>query len=159
MTVDQLEEYGLRQMDDGEIQAFLSEHSTGVLGLPTADVPYLLPLSYGFDDGSCLYFTYLLGESSQKAALTEEAGRGRFLVYDIETAFEWQSVMLAGDITSVPEEEWSDIGAIAQNAWRPNTLQTATTAGGVALYEFKITELAGIQQTGLAPEFRENIEP
>ena len=159
MTIDQLEEYGLEQMDDEEIREFLSEHSTGVLGLPTTDVPYLLPLSYGFDDEASLYFTYLLGESSQKADLTEQAGRGRFLVYDIDTAFEWQSVMLAGDISSVPEEEWSDITAMTQNAWRPNTLQTATTSGGVALYEFEITELAGIRQTGLAPGFRENIEP
>ena len=67
--------------------------------------------------------------------------------------------MLAGDISSVPEDEWSDITAMTQNAWRPNTLQTATTSGGVALYEFEITDLAGIRQTGLAPNFRENIEP
>lgn len=159
MTVEQLEAYGLEQMDDEEMHDFLSAHSTGVLGLPTTDVPYLLPLSYGFDDGACLYFTYLLGDSSQKAELTERAGRGRFLVYDIDTAFEWQSVMLAGDISSVPEDEWSEITAMTQNAWRPNTLQTATTSGGVALYEFEITDLAGIRQTGLAPDFRENIEP
>jgi nitroimidazol reductase NimA-like FMN-containing flavoprotein (pyridoxamine 5'-phosphate oxidase superfamily) len=159
MTIDQLEEYGIEQMDDEEIREFLAEHSTGVLGLPTTDVPYLLPLSYGFDDGACLYFTYLLGESSQKADLTERAGGGRVLVDEIETQFEWQSVMLAGDIRSVPEEEWSDITAMTQNAWRPNTLQTATTSGGVAVYEFEITDLAGVQQTGLAPDFRENIEP
>ncbi|WP_336338405.1 pyridoxamine 5'-phosphate oxidase family protein [Haloarcula brevis] len=159
MTIDQLAEYGLEQMADEEIRAFLADHSTGVLGLPTADIPYLVPLSYGFDDGAALYFTYLLGESSRKADLTEQAGRGRFLVYDIETAFEWQSVMLDGDISRVPEAEWDDITALTQNAWRPNTLQTATTSGGVALYEFEITDLAGIRQTGLAPGFRENIEP
>ncbi|GCF16113.1 hypothetical protein Harman_40480 [Haloarcula mannanilytica] len=159
MTIDQLEEYGLEQMDDEEIEAFLSTHSTGVLGLPMSDIPYLIPLSYGFDNGSCLYFTYVTGESSQKAELTEKAGRGRFLVYNVDTAFEWQSVMLDGDITSVPEDDWPEIEAITQNAWRPNTLQTATTSGGVTLYQFEITDLAGIRQTGLAPDFRENIEP
>ncbi|EMA27654.1 hypothetical protein C444_19257 [Haloarcula japonica DSM 6131] len=32
------------------------------------------------------------------------ADRRRFLVYDIDTQFEWQSVLLAGDISSVPKD-------------------------------------------------------
>lgn len=159
MTIDQLEEYGLELLDDNEIREYLSTQSTGVLGLPTGGVPYLIPLSYGFDEESTLYFTYLLGESSRKKELTDRADRARFLVYSIETTFNWQSVMLTGEISAVPEDEWSDIQALTRNRWRPNTLQTANTSGGVAVYEFAISEQAGIRQTGLAPGFRENIEP
>lgn len=159
MTIDQLEQYGLERMDDDAIREFLAAQSTGVLGLPTEDVPYLLPLSYGFDEDSSLYFTYLLGESSRKRELTDRTDRARFLVYSVETTFNWQSVMLVGELRAVPEDEWADLQALTTNRWRPNTLQTATTAGGVQVYEFAIAEQAGIRQTGLAPGFRENIEP
>lgn len=157
MTIDQLDEYGLERMDDEEVQSFLASQSTGVLGLPTDDIPYMLPLSYGFDGESSLYFTYLLGETSDKQELTDRAERGRFLVYDVETQFKWQSVLLAGDLRPVPDDEVGEIAAVARNAWRPNTLDAATTDGGTAVYELAIEAQTGIQQTGLAPDFRENI--
>jgi hypothetical protein len=158
MTIDELAQYGLERMDDGTIDAFLDEQSVGVLGLPTGDVPYLIPLSYA-RDGDSLYFTYLVGDPSEKDALTTEARRGRFLVYEADTAFRWQSVMLTGDLTEVPESEWGDLSVHPSNSWRPSVLQSATTAGGVKVYEFAVADRAGIKQTGLAPDFRENISP
>lgn len=158
MTIDELSRYGLERMTDEAITEFLDAHSLGVLGLPTDDVPYMLPLSYAHDDGR-LYFTYLLGESSRKESLTATSRRGRFLVYDAETMFRWQSVMLTGDITELPESEWPTLRDNPRNAWRPSVLQSATTSGGIKLYEFEIREQDGIRQTGLAPNFRENIEP
>jgi hypothetical protein len=56
MTIDELGEYGMQQMDDEEIETFLELQSQGVLGLPTEGAPYLIPMSYGFDGGSHLYF-------------------------------------------------------------------------------------------------------
>lgn len=159
MTVDQLTAYGLEQMDDEAIRSFLDQQSSGVLGLPSEGVPYMIPLSYAFDGADSLYFTYLLGASSRKEELTETAGRAGFLIYDVETMFKWQSVLLTGDLRRVPEAEWDDLDALPNNAWRPNLLQTASTSGGVAVYEFAITERNGIRQDGLAPEFRENISP
>ena len=157
MTVEDLEGYGLEQMADDAIEEFLASQSVGVLGLPTAGVPYMIPLSYAYDDGS-LYFTYLLGESSQKGTLTAQSQRGRFLVYDVETMFRWKSVMLTGDLRQVPESEWPELKAHPRNSWRPSVLQSASTSAGVSVYEFAIREQAGIEQTGLAPRFRENIE-
>ena len=49
MTVDILQAYGLEQMDEGEIADFLTNRGGGVLGLPTAGAPYLIPMSFGFD--------------------------------------------------------------------------------------------------------------
>lgn len=158
MAVNELKEYGVEQMFDSEIQAFLASQSTGVLGLATDGVPYLVPLSYGFDGGSSLYFTYLLGNSSRKMALTEETGRGRFLVFDIQTTYNWQSVLLTGDLVAVPEDEWSDIEAVAENTWRPDVLETASTNAETAIYEFRIAEQVGLRQTGLAPGFQEDLE-
>lgn len=157
MTVEELEGYGLEAMDDDAIEAFLASQSVGVLGLPTAGVPYMVPLSYAYGDGS-LYFTYLLGTSSQKGTLTAQSQRGRFLVYDVETMFRWKSVMLTGDLREVPESEWPELESHPRNSWRPSVLQSASTSAGVSVYEFAIRDQAGIEQTGLAPRFRENIE-
>jgi hypothetical protein len=157
MTVEELTQYGLEEMDDDGIEEFLRSQSVGVLGLPTAGVPYMLPLSYAYD-GESLYFTYLLGKSSQKGTLTAQAQRGRFLVYDAETPFRWQSVMLTGDLREVTESEWPDLESHPRNSWRPSVLQSATTSAGVAVYEFAIRGQSGIEQTGLAPRFRENID-
>jgi hypothetical protein len=159
VTIDELAEYGLSEMDRAAVDACLADNAVGVLGLADDGVPYLLPLSYAFDGDDRLYVTYVLGESSRKGALTERAGRGRFLVYDAETPFRWRSVSLVGTLSAVPEEEWAELGDVLAEAWRPNTLETATTSGGVAVYEFAIEAWSGVEQDGLAPGFRENIEP
>ncbi|MFB6127469.1 MAG: pyridoxamine 5'-phosphate oxidase family protein [Halolamina sp.] len=184
MTVDELAAYGLEEMSAGAVEDCLADQSTGVLGLPTDGEPYLLPLSYSYDrpggdgggsgestaagndadtdgtrDYGRLYFTYVLGSSSRKAALTERARRARFLVYDVDTQFRWRSVTVTGELVPVPEERLDDIRHVHQNAWRPSLLDSAATAGGVEVYELTVKERSGIEQDGLAPEFRENIHP
>jgi nitroimidazol reductase NimA-like FMN-containing flavoprotein (pyridoxamine 5'-phosphate oxidase superfamily) len=196
VTVDELTDYGLERMDDDAIRDCLAAESVGVLGLPTDDVPYLLPLSYGYDpdpapgtgagagaaadadasadadadtdagDGDdgrpsvgTLYFAYLTGGESRKATLTERAGRARFLVYDVETQFRWRSVLATGPLARVPEADLAAARATLGDAWRPNLLDTATTAGGVDVYGLAIEAVDGIRQSGLAPGFRENVSP
>lgn len=163
MTVDELTEYGLERMGPAAIDDCLATESVGVLGLPTDDVPYLLPLSYGYDPevgshGAC-YFAYLVGSESRKATLSERAGRARFLVYDVETTFRWRSVLATGTLARVPDDEVASVQGALGDAWRPNTLETATTAGGVDVYGLSIESVDGVEQTGLAPGFRENISP
>ncbi len=158
MSVAQLQEYGLEEMDDDAIREFVSSQSTGVLGLPMDGAPYLLPMSFAFDGDASLYFTYLLGSSSRKAALSEQADRARFLVYSVETMFNWRSVMLTGKLTEVPENEWSGLEDVLTNAWRPELFRTASTSGGVGVYEFAIQSQSGIRHTGLASGFREGAE-
>jgi len=159
MTLSELEAYGVREMDEESINACLSSGSTGVLGLPGEEAPYLLPLSYGFDGEDRLYFTYVLGESSRKGELTARAELARFLVYEAETPFRWRSVLLTGRLERVPEDQWPSIQSVLAEAWRPNTLETAATSGGVEVYEFTPQQRSGIEQDGLAPDFRENIDP
>ncbi|MXR52539.1 pyridoxamine 5'-phosphate oxidase family protein [Halovenus sp. WSH3] len=159
MTVSELEAYGMQWMDEESVDDCLSAQSTGVLGLPDEQAPYLLPLSYAFDGGDNLYFTYVLGESSRKGELTAQADLARFLVYEASSQFRWQSVLLTGRLDRVDEDQWSEIRHLLADAWQPNTLQTAATSGGVEVYEFEIRDRSGIEQDGLAPGFRENVDP
>lgn len=140
-------------MREETIEAFLASHSLGVLGLPADGGPYLVPLSYAYDDGT-LYFTFLLGAESRKERLAEEAGRGTFLVYSAETAFSWQSVLLEGEFRKVPPSEWGDLGETLAGAWRPELFETASPSRNVAIYAFDVVDASGIKHTGLAPGMR-----
>lgn len=158
MPLEYLEQYGLEQMSEDDISGFLSSQSTGVLGFSTDDVPYMIPMSYAFDDESSIYFTYLLGSDSQKEALSEQAARAGFLVYNVETMFNWESVLVSGTISSVPEAEWSELEDLLASAWRPDLFQSGKAPGRVGVYELEIDERSGIRHTGLAPGFREGVD-
>jgi len=151
MSTDELQEYGLVEMDDSEIQGFLSSQKVGVLGLPEEDGPYLFPLSFGYDGGERLYFTYLLGSGSHKAAATEATDTASFLVYKVDTMYNWESVLLSGSIAEVPESEWDSLEELLSNVWRPSVLEAATKSGAIAVYEFRIDQQTGIKHQGLPP--------
>ncbi|MFB6188490.1 MAG: pyridoxamine 5'-phosphate oxidase family protein [Halapricum sp.] len=154
MTIEELEGYGLERMNAEEIESFLDGQSHGVLGLPDDPAPYLLPLSYAFD-GTYVYFTYLRGRESRKERLSDRADRATFLVYSVETMFNWRSVLLEGDIRAVPESRWSDLEDVLADTWRPELIRMASTERRMAIYRLRIDEQSGLRHTGLSPEFTE----
>ncbi|AZH26534.1 pyridoxamine 5'-phosphate oxidase family protein [Haloplanus aerogenes] len=155
MTVDELAEYGMQRMDEGEIEAFLSSHSVGVLGLPTEGAPSLRPMSFGYDGDETLYLLYVVGSESRKAALSDRATVARFLVYTAETAFNWRSVLLTGHIDRVPDDEVTTVTADVEMPWRPDLFRRASDAERTAVYRFEITDRSGIEHLGLPPAFEE----
>ena len=150
MTVEEIQ---LTEMDDDDIRAFLRSQKTGVLGLPTGEVPYLLPMSYGYEDGSTLYFTFVGGPDSHKRGLIDGTDRARFLSYAAQSPFNWESVLLSGTVEPVPEAEWEDIAAVLESAWRPEIIETAMATEEVTVYRFAAEEWTGYKHTGLPPGF------
>jgi hypothetical protein len=153
MTLDELAEFGMVRMNETEIRDFLANQEMGVLGLPSEDVPYLLPMSFGFDGESRLYFTYVLGASSRKEELSSHTERACFLVYSADTPFIWESVSLTGTLTEVSESEWDDVRDALSNAWRPSLFESASATQDVKIYGFRIEDRTGIKHTGLPPAF------
>lgn len=151
MTVEALREFGLREMTDGEIRNFLLNQGVGVLGLPAEVAPYLLPMAFGYDGESGLYFSYFLGERSRKAELSERAPAASFLVYSAASEFSWESVLCTGPLARLPEEEWDDHREALENAWHLDIFERGNTAGEIAVYEFDVREQRGIKHTGLPP--------
>jgi len=149
MTVTALLDEGVTEMDDGAIQSFLSSQRQGVLGLPTADAPYLLPMSYGFDGESTLYFTFIGGTESRKRALVERTATARFLVYSAQTPFNWQSVQLVGPVEAVPQGEWERFAATEESAWRPEVFEQVMENSEVSVYKLRAEEWTGLRHTGL----------
>ncbi len=155
MTIDTLEAAGLTRMDDSNIAAFLSNQRVGVLGLPTGNGPYMIPLSFGYDGDRSLYFTFIGGSASRKQQLTEAAADATVLVYKVESMFHWESVLLQGGIEAVPESEWDELADVLDTAWRPELLEDAIEDGDIAVYRFHIDEKEGLRHAGLPPAFEQ----
>lgn len=154
MSVDELHEYGLERMSDGEIRGFLASQGLGILALPTEGAPYLLPLSYDYDGDRCLYFTYLVGSDSRKTRLSEGVEEASFLVFSADTMFSWESVLLTGELRKPRAEESAEPPEGASRAWRPDLFERADLSAGVEVFIFEIEDQSGIKHTGLPPEFR-----
>lgn len=154
MTVPELDAYGMLQMDSEDIEQILERKDIGVLGVPTDAAPLLRPLSFWYDGESALYFVYVLGADSRKVTASDRADVARFLVYDIETTFNWRSVLLTGAIERVPDDERRAIEEQIDASWKPDVFERAAESETTALYRFRIDDRAGIEQLELPPELR-----
>lgn len=151
MTVEGLKEFGLEAMSDEQITNFLSNQGVGVLGLPADDVPYMIPMSFGYDGESRLYFSFYVGTESRKRELSERAEAARFLVYSADSPFFWESVELEGTISEIQEGQWDEHEAALENAWHLQLFRNADSAGDLHLYAFRITSQRGFTHTGMPP--------
>lgn len=146
MSVSAIVESGMVSMDDDQISEFMTQQGVGVLGVPDEEFPYLVPLSFGYDGDSAVYFVYLLfGTESRKEDLTEQAKRGRLLVYSARSMHEWQSVSVTGQIRGVDDDEWDTLQETMENAWHPDLFSSASPMRGVRGYRFDIDDWSGIQ--------------
>lgn len=146
MSADEIRETGAAAMTDDEIDALLEAEGVGVLGLQDEAAPYVIPMSFGFDGGDRLYFTFLLfGVHSRKVELADRANEASFLVFTADSIHDWRSVRLVGEVSPVPEAEWERLQAAMENAWHPDLFSTAAPMRGVDGYEFRVTDRFGIK--------------
>ncbi len=155
MTVDELDAFGMRRMDDDDIRRTLSKRSVGVLAVATDGAPSMRPLSYWYDGEDALYFVYVLAGGSEKQRLTDAADAAQFLVYSVETTFNWRSVLLTGTVEAVSDAEREALEERMDIAWRPDLFERAAESQTTAIYRFDIEEWDGIKQLELPPELRE----
>ena len=147
MSIDAIAESTAASMSEGQMRELLEAKGVGTLGLSTGDLPYLVPISFGFDGDATLYFVFLLfGSESRKETLANEAERGRFLVYRAQSMSDWQSVSLTGRIDAVEEGDWDELRSAMENAWHPNVFSSAHPMRGVRGYRFEVDEWTGLQQ-------------
>lgn len=145
MSIGTLTESGMGSMTEEQMHTFLTEQGVGILGLATEEVPYLVPLSFGFDGDSSLYFVYLLfGTGSQKETLTDETQQGRFVTYRAKSMHEWQSVSLTGTIHTISDDEWDTLQESMENAWHSDLFASASPMRGVEGYRFDIEDWTGV---------------
>lgn len=148
MSTDEALESSATPMSDDQITQFLIDQGVGVLALPANELPYIVPMSFGYDGESVLFFAFLLfGTDSRKETLANRTERARFLSYRAESMYDWQSVSLTGVISEVADDEWEEFQKAMQNAWHPTLFSTASPMRGVQGYKFQIDEWTGIQHS------------
>jgi nitroimidazol reductase NimA-like FMN-containing flavoprotein (pyridoxamine 5'-phosphate oxidase superfamily) len=112
------------RMNESAIDRLLVEAGVGTLSMADGDVPYGIPLSFGYDGDDRLYFVFV-GHSTEgrKESYAEASEVVSFLVYDVEAATEWRSAIVAGTLERITPEEWDRAReAMADNAFRPQLL-------------------------------------
>lgn len=148
MSIENILSTSADSMSDEQIKEFLTEQGVGTLSLPDEEIPYAVPMSFGYDGDSTLYFLFLLfGTESRKETLSDRAQGARFVVYSAQSMYDWKSVNLTGQISAVPEDEWDELRSAMQNAWHPNLFSSAHPMRGIQGYQLQIDEWTGIQQT------------
>jgi uncharacterized protein len=82
----------VREMTRGEIARLLGRGWYGHLGCSRDGHPYVVPMSYAYDGGDVYFFT-TEGTKTEFIAANHEVC---FQVEEVESADDWQSVMLTG---------------------------------------------------------------
>jgi len=99
MTLDRRTE-----LPRSETDAFLGRKETGVLSLAREDVPYAIPISYGYDAAERLFFLRLVSTpDSEKRDYLRDGARATLVVYD-EAEPVYRSVVATGTLEAVPRE-------------------------------------------------------
>jgi len=89
------------EMSAAAIDSLLGRHETGVLALASADAPYAIPISYGYDEADRVVFFRLVSTvDSEKRAFLDSVPEARLVVYEEDDAA-YASVVAAGTLERV----------------------------------------------------------
>ncbi|GAB7011181.1 pyridoxamine 5'-phosphate oxidase family protein [Halorubrum trueperi] len=137
-------------MDDEAIKQVLRERGHGVLSLARDSEAYAIPVSFGYDGERALMYLLQFGEDSEKLAVASDTEQACLVTYNVETRFEWESVILRGSLRELPTEESEDVEAVMdENAWFPSIFPPDAPITGVHIYELVIESASGRQGEGV----------
>ena len=138
------------RMDDADIDRFLTEAGIGVLSMAKDDVPYGLPLSFGYDGDDRLYFVFRgYSAAGRKVTYAERAETVSFLVYDLASKDRWRSVILSGSFDRIAADEWTAAReAILDNAFRARLLTGGDVESNPRVWALDVEEKSGRQIGG-----------
>lgn len=110
------------EMDDSGIDDVLTEAGIGVLSMSADDVPYGVPLSFGYDGDDRLYFVFIdTSAELRKERYAERTDPASFTTFEVSPDGSWKSVILSGDLDRITIDEWDTARhALADNAYRSN---------------------------------------
>lgn len=145
MTTETLAELEGIKMDEQQIERFLRDQGFGVLSLTDGSEAYGVPVSFGYDGDSRLFFVFLrVGEQSKKERFAERTERASFTTYDVISKHEWRSVIASGRLRRVADDEWESVEqAVNDNAWYPSLFSEADPMRDIQAWELRIEELSG----------------
>lgn len=135
-----------REMDAGEVRAFLRSRAWGVLATVDESGPYAVPVGYGFD-GEALYVATGPG---RKAAALERGSAACLTVCEVASGDRWRSVVAAG--AAVPVEGPLGRALALRHIHRQRTGGPATAADLVRAARARVFRIAPRELTGRVRE-------
>lgn len=150
MTSDSFTRLQGTEMDRAAVDAFLAEQGVGVLSLTDGEEAYGVPVSYGYDGESTLYFVFLrLGEHSKKEAFARQTERASLTTYQAPSKHVWRSVIASGPVSEIDDDEWETlVEVVGDNAWYPSLFSEAEPMQDIAGWRLDVEDVTGQQSTG-----------
>ena len=143
MTTD-VEELSGIEMSRDEIDRFLSSHGYGVLSLARDGRSYSVPVSFGFGGDRLYLYLIRFGEESEKLSFVESTEEAALLCFDVESRFEWRSVLARGPISPITDADRDRMEAVMdQNAWMPSLFPGSEPMTGVERMELRFASVTG----------------
>jgi hypothetical protein len=133
------------RLSDAAVDELLADVGWGVLALPGGDVPYPVPLSFGFDGGDRLFFLFAAhAEEGRKLTRASAADRAAFLATEV-TDDGWRSALVEGAVRRAQgKDEWDAArAAFADNAWRPDLFGDVDERGDPRVWTLVVEERGG----------------
>jgi nitroimidazol reductase NimA-like FMN-containing flavoprotein (pyridoxamine 5'-phosphate oxidase superfamily) len=128
-----MDTYGVAMTDD-EVGSFLARQGHGVLSFG-GEVPYGLPVSFGYDEANdrCV-FQLLFAEDSKKASYLAGPTRVTLVSYEWDGVDEWRSVIVDGELSPIEAETAAAIDAA-------DVFAEHATVVGLSVFDHPATEL------------------
>lgn len=135
------------QMDELEIDQFLTERGLGVLGLASDSVAYTIPIAFAYDSGEdrCI-LRLLMTEDSQKRDFISDADVASLTVYEWVDRDNWRSVVVRGPLEPLEGDEMAQGAAVFSDLGEEAALDVfnqPVSAYQTGWYELRVTELTG----------------
>lgn len=146
MTSSSVRDVRGTEMSDEAARETLADSGYGVLSLASDGRAYSVPISFGYDAERSKVYLYLIrfGDDSEKLEFVEDTTEGCLLAFDVRSRFDWESVVVRGALSEIPDEDLEHVEAVMNdNAWFPSLFPPAEPMTGVQWMAMDAAQVTG----------------
>lgn len=150
MSTDPYAQWTGEPMAPDEIDSLLTAADHGVLAVAEDDLPYTIPVSFGYEAGD-IYFAFVRTDpDNEKFRFIADGKPARLLVTDIKARFDWRSVAVTGPVEAIDLADggWETlVEALENNPWFSTAFEGDDRVEGVRGWRLVPDEVNGLEIT------------
>ncbi len=144
MTDDEVSRVQGVEMDDTQVDRTLEELGHGTLSLSRDGEAYGVPVSFGYDGERVFLYLLKFGEDSKKLAFGDATETASLTAYEMESKFDWRSVIVSGSLHDVPDDDVEHMESVMEdNAWFPTIFPPTEPITGSKRIMLEVEEATG----------------
>jgi nitroimidazol reductase NimA-like FMN-containing flavoprotein (pyridoxamine 5'-phosphate oxidase superfamily) len=148
MSTDPYAQWMGAEMATEDVDALLTAAEHGVLAVAEDDVPYTIPVSFGYEDGD-IYFAFVKDSAdNEKFRFIADGKPARLLVTDIKARFDWRSVAVTGPVEAIDvgHDGWATlVDSLENNPWFSTAFENDERVEGVRGWRLTPDEVSGLE--------------